>query len=372
MQPCRPRLRSLVRTACTPCRRWLSSPQALQQQLHARLRLPPLNPKASPPLKLLASGLGSLVAGPAGEGGELLQWAPSEAGTTLPRGGHACAREDHDSAACAELRPVLCDGGGAGSAGSKCRVSCLLLAPGPGWLWAGCTDGTVHCWALGHDGAAARWIHAWVAHSGKVKALAVTPSGRLLTGALLLLPPLQRLPLLCLCVCMCAHAMHVLTPCSHSACCMAPACLHANALAGSANGAIKMWSYGSPAYSDTAPPRPLRQLRKQEPRGGTSSNPHSKVVGLAVAASGRVLWSAGKNTVSLWSAYSELPAAMQRQSDVLSWSIALMPAACDTDRSHLHCVSAAQHAHLHHLCLHHLCCACAIIARRWGVPGDDE
>lgn len=75
--------------------------------------------------------------------------------------------------------------------------------------------------------------------------------------------------------------------------------------AGSSSGAIKMWGYGSPAFTDSAAPRLLRQLKKVDPRSGVGGNPHSKVVGLAVSAGGQVLWSVGKATVSLWSTHSE-------------------------------------------------------------------
>jgi hypothetical protein len=75
--------------------------------------------------------------------------------------------------------------------------------------------------------------------------------------------------------------------------------------AGSSSGAIKMWSYGSPAFTDSSAPRLLRQLKKVDSRSGVGGNPHSKVVGLAVSAGGQVLWSIGKASVSLWSTHSE-------------------------------------------------------------------
>jgi hypothetical protein len=77
-------------------------------------------------------------------------------------------------------------------------------------------------------------------------------------------------------------------------------------IAGTSSGAIRMWNYGSPACADAAPPRLLRQLCKLDARSGVQLPPHSKVIGLSVSAGGRVLWSAGKNTVSLWSTHSEL------------------------------------------------------------------
>jgi hypothetical protein len=68
----------------------------------------------------------------------------------------------------------------------RARITSMLLAPGPGLLWCGGSDGSVHCWGLCKDGTgtAARWLHSWQAHGGKkVKALALCPTGRLFTGA---------------------------------------------------------------------------------------------------------------------------------------------------------------------------------------------
>ncbi|WIA12339.1 hypothetical protein OEZ85_012390 [Tetradesmus obliquus] len=227
-----------------------NSQQAQQRELSAQIRLPPLNPKTAAPLKTLAAGLGCLFAGPVGDGGQLLHWSPNESGSTLPPGAHPCPSGDHDSAACAELTPRSIEP-------AKGRVTALLLAPGPGMLWAGCSDGVVHCWGLCKDGTgtAARWLHSWQAHGGKkIKALALCPTGRLFTGT--------------------------------------------------ATGALRMWSYGSPAFAEQAAPRLLRQLCKLDARSGVQLPPHSKVIALAVSAGGRVLWSAGKSTISLWSTHN--------------------------------------------------------------------
>jgi hypothetical protein len=67
-----------------------------------------------------------------------------------------------------------------------------------------------------------------------------------------------------------------------------------------------MWSYGSPTFTYSAAPRLLRQLKRVDQRSGVASNPHGKVVGLAVSSGGRVLWSVGKDSASLWSVHSEL------------------------------------------------------------------
>lgn len=66
-----------------------------------------------------------------------------------------------------------------------------------------------------------------------------------------------------------------------------------------------MWSYGSPAFAQGGgTPRLLRQLKAVDRLSGVAASPHSKVVALAVSAGGRVLWSAGKSSVSLWSTHS--------------------------------------------------------------------
>ncbi|GBF99290.1 inositol polyphosphate phosphatase [Raphidocelis subcapitata] len=223
---------------------------AAERPLCAHVRLAPLRPKEAAPLKRLAALGGSLFAAPAGEGGQLLQWALSGAlagGGTLPAGGQRAGGEDWDSAACAELAPRGAPADGDGAA--RGAVTCLAAHPPSGRLWAGAADGRVHCWAVGAAGEAARWQHAWVAHSGKVKAMAASPEGRLFT-------------------------------------------------AGGSAGAIRMWSYqGAP--SPALPPRQARNLRKLQ--GGP---PHGKVMRLAISAGGRVLWSCGRETLSLWSAYN--------------------------------------------------------------------
>lgn len=66
-----------------------------------------------------------------------------------------------------------------------------------------------------------------------------------------------------------------------------------------------MWCYeGAP--SPLAAPRQGRNLRKLQ--GGP---PHGKVARLAVGAGGRVLWSCGRQTLSLWSAFSERAAGLR-------------------------------------------------------------
>ena len=162
------------------------------RELNAELRMPPLNPKTAAPLKVLAAGLGSLFAGPAGEAGQILQWAPRESGTTLPSGAKPTPHEDHDSAACAELTPQKPPAffgeqqgdfsAAAISSGKSGKVSCMVVAPGPGWLWCGTTEGTVHCWSLGQSGGVAKLLHSWAAHASKVKAVAISSSGKLFTG----------------------------------------------------------------------------------------------------------------------------------------------------------------------------------------------
>lgn len=160
--------------------------QVLQQNLHAQLRLPPLSAKTAAPLKIVAAGLGCLYAGPAGDAGQILQWAPRDSGSTLPSGAKQHPQEDHDSAECADLAPqkasTFGDFGAAVGISKPGKVSCMAVAPGPGWLWCGTTEGMVYCWAMGQSGGVAHLLHSWTAHSGKVKGIAVSPGGRLVTG----------------------------------------------------------------------------------------------------------------------------------------------------------------------------------------------
>jgi hypothetical protein len=135
--------------------------QAAEQQLNVQIRFPPLNPKNAAPLKVLAAGVGSLFAGPVDDAGQLLQWALSPSGATLPNGAAPASREDHDSAPCAELKPpkpldITAAAGTAFGGAKGSRVSCMLFGPGPAWLWCGCSDGTIYCWSMAPGGGGAR------------------------------------------------------------------------------------------------------------------------------------------------------------------------------------------------------------------------
>ncbi len=182
----------------------------VQEELHMQVRLAPLHPKASAPIKHLAAGLGCLFAAPSLEPGGMLQWgmkahdhqaagsaasSPASSKASLPRnydvvpglpaGGTQAPGEDWDSAPCAGVspQPAL----QSIREGKPPRVSCLLLDAGSGRLWAGCDDGRVCCWGV-ETGKAARCQHSWVAHRGsKVKALVLTPWGKVITGGWLVL-----------------------------------------------------------------------------------------------------------------------------------------------------------------------------------------
>ncbi len=71
--------------------------------------------------------------------------------------------------------------------------------------------------------------------------------------------------------------------------------LHA---AGSSDGGIRIWTYVR-ASTPAMPPMKWRSLKKQ------GNAPHYKVVRMVLAANGRILWTSGTTTVSLWDAYSE-------------------------------------------------------------------
>ena len=163
-----------------------------EKQLSALLRLAPLRPKAAAPLKRLLLLNGCLFGAPAGDGAQLLQWCVGRAlrgaaaggsgGSTLPDGARRAPSEDWDSAPCAllETRLAAID---PDAAAAKSAVTCLAGHAPSGRVWAGTSDGRVHCWQVAGPGEPARWLHAWVAHVGKVKAVAVSPWGRVFTGA---------------------------------------------------------------------------------------------------------------------------------------------------------------------------------------------
>jgi hypothetical protein len=109
-------------------------------------------------------------------------------------------------------------------------------------------------------------------------------------------------------------------------------------LTGSGTGSMTMWSYGNQAFTDSSPPLKLRQLQKLEGKG-VASRPHSKVVGMVVGASGRVLWSAGKNTISLWSCHSEFITPASRSAHVCRMPQAVYSASCGCHLQLQHAIS---------------------------------
>jgi phosphatidylinositol-bisphosphatase len=265
---------------------------------------------------LLQWGGAFLVGG--GDGEDDATTAAAAADPPRPEGSHPARGEDWDSAPAGELHfpggfstsspsqpPPQSDASfpSAPFADSQLSAastppnnaeaaSALLGDPSTGRLWSATADGRVACWdtSIG-SGRAARFLHAFTAHRGaKVKAMALTPWGALVTGA--------------------------------------------------RNGSVKMWAYGggggsgglgatSASSSSSAPPVRWRTLRK--PAGGVGggggggfgatgggggggtgfdatsgggSDPHSRVVRVAVSSGGRVLWTAGRETLALWSAHS--------------------------------------------------------------------
>jgi hypothetical protein len=164
------------------------------QELHLRLRLPPLHPKHAAEIKRMVAGMGHLFAGPAGSDAQLLHFqvdlnpqgvGPKHCAAESHAGCHqADGIEDWDSAPATLLRPTLVSSSSS-SKGSK--VSCLLLDHVSGRLWSGCDDGRVNCWRVAPVAASGgplevHWAHSWLAHNGKVKCMALTPWGRLYTG----------------------------------------------------------------------------------------------------------------------------------------------------------------------------------------------
>ncbi|GMH44412.1 hypothetical protein BSKO_12364 [Bryopsis sp. KO-2023] len=139
------------------------------------LRLPPLNPKESARLQILAAVNGSLLAAPA-LGGGILQWVNVMHGTdrTAGDGLRPALSEDKDSAACVEvgLEP-----------GS--HVTCILAEEEFGYLWAGHDNGTISAFLIeGTPRAMYERVASWKAHKhGGIAAMAVTAWGELWTGS---------------------------------------------------------------------------------------------------------------------------------------------------------------------------------------------
>lgn len=128
-------------------------------------------------------------------------------------------------------------------------------------MHAGHSDGRVAHWSLSPEGdTIAMYEHSWPAHSlGKVSGLAVTPWGELWS-------------------------------CSTS-------------------GSVRAWS--TPASAHATGGRPYARLfeckRARVAAAGSrlsGGKPHGNARVLAVSATGRVVWSAGKSGLVIWNAYS--------------------------------------------------------------------
>jgi len=222
-------------------------PQALRRgaedpnTLSLDLRLPPMHPKAAAPLALLASGWGSLFAGPArGDAlATLLQWASAGAAPALPEGGRPAEGEDWDAAPCGQ---VSC------YEDVSAPVTAMAVDEAGGAMYTGHADGRAVRWHVPGPGAPARPVAVWTAHTlEKVTALVVTPCGEVWTGA--------------------------------------------------ANGALRVWSFAN------LPPGVKQPTRVREARNHRGGKPHSKVQRMALAAGGGLVWTAGKATLCIWDAY---------------------------------------------------------------------
>ncbi|GAB4822767.1 hypothetical protein N2152v2_009813 [Parachlorella kessleri] len=228
-------------------------------------RLPPLNPKVSAKLSMLAAGSGSLFAGPGSKTG-ILQWANAEsdlkqpvwvgpqgdgeedAGTQLPR----APMEDWDAAPSAEVHVA-----------ARKEVACMMVDSTASVLWVGDKEGWVSGYDLsGRPGVAVggvgsappqRLVYRWQAYRvGHVLTMCVTPQGELWTG--------------------------------------------------SSRGNIRVWQLPGRNSSTDAPSEPLvcRELRR--PMG---ERPHpGSVLALVCPSDGQLVWSASGKTILLWDAAS--------------------------------------------------------------------
>ncbi|KAK9799381.1 hypothetical protein WJX73_007250 [Symbiochloris irregularis] len=215
-------------------------------------RLPPLKPKETAQLTLLAAGHGSLFAGPSVTGG-LLQWARPEGNMRQPNidtsGDDRDVRlvqdnrEDADAAPAFEIKETDCK-----------KVTCMCVDQASAMLWVGHSDGRVSGFSLKDTADSAinnRRKYSWQAHKlGAVTSVAVSGWGELWTG--------------------------------------------------SSRGNLRVWS--SPGDSRGSPGYLLRELRRN---GG--ARPHgSAVTQIIFPCGGQVVWTAGDKSLLLWCAFSGL------------------------------------------------------------------
>ncbi|KAL0054630.1 hypothetical protein WJX82_000216 [Trebouxia sp. C0006] len=225
-------------------------------------RLPPLHPKLSARLTLLAAAHGSLFAGPS-YGGGLLQWARPEGNMRQPKGANTPdddrvgrgstavlanaedgswthGREDSDAAASIEVPIHDCK-----------KPTCIHADEVAGILWTGHNDGRVCAFALDAKPGVAltgRMLNSWQAHRiGSVTVLITTPWGELWSG--------------------------------------------------SSRGIIRVWRHAHKPQGETQ--RAVRELRR--PGGG---KPHGEVRSMTIPAGGQVVWTGGDKSTSLWCSYS--------------------------------------------------------------------
>ena len=144
------------------------------------VRLPPLRPKESARLALLATGADCLFAAPSATGG-VLQWAGARGARPRPPTGAdravAPRAEDGDASPAAELPPETPALG---------AVTATLWDGGRAVLWTGHAGGRVAGARVGSDGllAAPDPRLTWTANrSGAVTALVLTAGGELWTGS---------------------------------------------------------------------------------------------------------------------------------------------------------------------------------------------
>ncbi|KAL4853623.1 Type II inositol polyphosphate 5-phosphatase 15 [Chlorella vulgaris] len=208
-------------------------------------RLPPLQPKVSAKLTLLAAANGSLFAGPA-VGGGVLQWGRPEGNMRRPLDAseQQVTTEDQDAAPAIEVQ--TCGKGRAASCLYVDQASQLLwVADKEGWVYAYDTSGEP-CMSLkaGH-----RAYHFQAHRVGFVTAMRRTSHGHLWTG--------------------------------------------------SSRGNLRVWELKEPALLGDAPEPPrARELRK-----GFGERAHSgPVLALSCPADGQLVWSASSKGVLLWDA----------------------------------------------------------------------
>uniref|UniRef100_A0A061RQF4 Type i inositol-trisphosphate 5-phosphatase 12-like n=1 Tax=Tetraselmis sp. GSL018 TaxID=582737 RepID=A0A061RQF4_9CHLO len=205
------------------------------------VRLTPLNPKQADDLRVLCAAAGGLLAACTGHGSaRIFQWGRAEGNIRAPDGsGEERVPQGQD--------PDMATAADLQDK-STGEVTCMLADELAQVVWTGHKDGYVVAWELGASGSAQmKRMHSWKAHRG------------------------SRI------VAMCTTARGDLWTCSKY-------------------GSLRLWNQPRPGQLPNGSAG--RELRREPGVRAHTDRPH----GLAVSASGEIVWTIGSAKVHLWEA----------------------------------------------------------------------